>query len=244
MWIKEHNENDAEMIVDEKLENNEEDLVTAFLHNRRHGFRRTNPSFQAEPKSKEPQKNSSKTLQELFKNSSREKVPVRSNSTNHVPHRNNTNNSGFRENVTNNIHNSGSVKSVKRYCHYWNNSGNCTFRNCIFAHEKSPICNFDGKCHRKKCMYSHMKQTRPFLYNKQRISWPRTHPSPWTMAPPSQQTSSISSQTMPPPPPPRTTAPPPPPQTPYWSPPAPWAHLATNPWMVSRPGHMGMNTMY
>ena len=154
IWMKEHNENEkeTEIVVDEQLENNEEDLVTTFLQNRRRGFKRTSPSSPAEQKSKD--------------------------STHYVPNRNITNNSDSHRNIPNKSKSSG---STKRYCHFWNNSGNCTFRNCIFLHEKSPVCNFDGKCNRKKCMYSHMKQNRSFLAGNQRFhpsrtSWPRTPP--------------------------------------------------------------------
>ena len=55
IWIKEHNENEkeTEIVVDEQLENNEEDLVTTFLQNRRRGFKRKSPSSPAEQKSKD-----------------------------------------------------------------------------------------------------------------------------------------------------------------------------------------------
>ena len=58
-----------------------------------------------------------------------------------------------------------------RYCHYFNN-GSCRFeekygRKCIFSHEKAPICSFDGKCNRKKCMFSHVKEKKSSNINKE-----------------------------------------------------------------------------
>lgn len=48
------------------------------------------------------------------------------------------------------------------YCHYFSNFGKCTFeersgRKCKFTHEKAPMCTFDRKCNRQKCMFTHSK---------------------------------------------------------------------------------------
>ena len=61
-----------------------------------------------------------------------------------------------------------SDSSRVKYCHYWSNYGSCHFvsrtgRPCKFKHEKAPTCQFDGKCDRKMCMYTHMKQNVSFL---------------------------------------------------------------------------------
>ena len=55
-----------------------------------------------------------------------------------------------------------SSKDATKYCHYFNN-GTCHFeekyaRKCIFLHKKAPICSYDEKCNRKKCMFSHVKK--------------------------------------------------------------------------------------
>ena len=42
------------------------------------------------------------------------------------------------------------------YCHYFNNDKDCPFdEQCIFLHEESVKCKFDGVCERKLCMYKH-----------------------------------------------------------------------------------------
>ena len=139
----------------------------------------------------------------------------------------------FTENNSHKNFNSG--KSTQRFCHFWNNSGKCTFKNCIFAHEKSPVCKFDGHCNRKKCMFSHVKQNGSFLAGSRssqppRIVWPRMSPSPRTTGPPSPRVAAPSAPTR---------------SAQYWGQPrpAPWASW-TNPWMVSASGPMGMNTNY
>ena len=74
----------------------------------------------------------------------------------------------------------GNIENM-RYCHNWNNIGRCDYDNCKFAHETAPICNFDGTCTRKKCMYTHKKQNIHFLSQKfkpQLNPWP-TMPAPW-----------------------------------------------------------------
>ena len=68
-----------------------------------------------------------------------------------------------------------------RYCHNWNNLGRCDYDKCKFAHENAPVCNFDGTCRRKKCMFSHKKQNMHFLsqnYKPPLNPW-STMPAPW-----------------------------------------------------------------
>ena len=68
-----------------------------------------------------------------------------------------------------------------RYCHNWNNLGRCDYDNCKFTHENAPVCNFDGTCRRKKCMFSHKKQNMHFLsqnYKPPLNPW-STMPAPW-----------------------------------------------------------------
>ena len=140
----------------------------------------------------------------------------------------------FTENNSHKNFNSG--RSTRRFCHFWNNSGKSNYKNCIFAHERSPVCKFDGNCNRKKCMFSHVKQKVSFL-----ASNPQSQPSctVWTRMSPTPRTTASPS-------PPRvTTSLPPSPPTRYWGspPPAPWASW-TNPWMVSASGPRGMKTFY
>ena len=42
------------------------------------------------------------------------------------------------------------------YCHYFNNDKDCPFdEECIYLHEDSEPCKFNGICERKLCMYKH-----------------------------------------------------------------------------------------
>ena len=180
---------------DEQDKDNEEELVAAFLRNRRQA---TTGS-----KTKETPVNRKAT---------------RPPSTDNNSHKNFTND-----------------RSNRRFCHFWNNFRKCTFKNCIFAHEKSPVCKFDGHCNRKKCMFSHVKQNGSFLAGSRssqppRTVWPRMSPSPRTTGPPSPRVAAPSAPTR---------------SAQYWGQPrpAPWASW-TNPWMVSASGPMGMNTNY
>ena len=88
----------------------------------------------------------------------------------------------------------------KRYCQFWNNSGNCSYKNCKFLHEKALTCKYDGSCNRTKCMFFHVTQNGsssppPFLehpapawgpwgapWSQPQASWgqpPATWGSPW-----------------------------------------------------------------
>ena len=62
------------------------------------------------------------------------------------------------------------------YCHFFSNFGKCNFedkngRKCKFSHEKAPLCNFDGKCNRQKCMYAHSRA------NQQQKQSPQMNPN-------------------------------------------------------------------
>ena len=64
----------------------------------------------------------------------------------------------------NSSHSYAEQRRRKQYCHYFNNSGHCTFeektgQKCKFLHEKAPVCKFNGSCNRKKCMYSHSQSS-------------------------------------------------------------------------------------
>ena len=65
------------------------------------------------------------------------------------------------------VHNNSNEQRQKRvgFCHFWNNVGSCSYRNCKFSHEQAPICKFDGQCNRMKCMFKHIKQNGAFLAN-------------------------------------------------------------------------------
>ena len=206
IWLKEHNEEiktikptknkqsdteEKEVIEVEEIDE-EEDLVTAFLRNKRQGFSRVTPAAPSEQNTKQ---NSRYTPSEPPKPNDRKR-----SQNNHFSHNNRSQN-------------------TKKYCHYWNNAGTCSYQNCKFSHEKSPVCKFDGRCTRNKCMFTHQKQNKCFLAEKQR-------------APPSQ-TSQSSRQSIP------VWAQRSPPQ--YWSPPTPWTQWG-NPWSNSQV-QMGMGNI-
>ena len=166
-------------------EDDVDDPVNTYLRNMRNGFKRVNPTTAAEPNS---QRKPTESCPPPPKNTSNKQ------STAGVP-------GASRNNVEAKSNNRG-----KRYCHFWNNAGGCTFRNCIFEHEKAPLCNYDGKCNRKKCMFSHVKQDMTFLENG-----PHSPSYPAGPFPPQQ-----GWPAMPPP---------------FWgAPPAPWAQQWGNPW--------------
>ena len=201
MWLKQHKEDNeknktqntgnpepADANDDNDDEDSEDPLdpVEAFLANRRRGFARTNPAAPPQPKNK-TKPNEPRAPPTVAP------APAQSPDPTPAPTDRET-----------------SRNSSKRYCHFWNNSGNCTFRNCIFLHEKAPFCNYDGQCNRNKCMFSHKKQNKSFLFN-----------------PTSNPRSRSAGQNAPPPPP------------PYWGAPPPWAQWG-NPWMMAGPrGNQG-----
>ena len=184
---------DDDDVVEVEDEDDINDPVNTFLRNMRKGFKRASPAAPPEPKPQRPHNKEKSAPKKDITKDKTESTPkdVRSKVE--------TNNSG------------------KKYCHYWNNSGKCSFRNCIFAHEKSPVCNYDGNCNRKKCMFSHSKQNKTFLANRHQS--PRSHPTGPYPPPPLQEWA--------------TASPPP-----YWGPPAPWAQWG-NPWAMT--GFMGNN---
>ena len=47
-------------------------------------------------------------------------------------------------------------KTMKIFCHYFNNGKDCPFdEQCIFAHEDAKDCLFGNDCERMKCMFKH-----------------------------------------------------------------------------------------
>ena len=54
-----------------------------------------------------------------------------------------------------------STNSVRgKYCHYYVNTGKCTFeaktgKKCKFEHKRAPMCIFGINCARPKCQFSH-----------------------------------------------------------------------------------------
>ena len=190
IWLKEHSEEEkrstkpsknkhsdvAEKEVLEVEENDEgEDPVSVFLRNKRNGFSRVSPAAPSQPNSLQNHLERAKHL--YTKNTQKDY-----SSHNNFPHR------------------SSQSQNTKKYCHYWNNVGTCSYRNCKFSHEKSPVCKFDGRCTRIKCMFTHQRQNKSFLAEKQRAPPSRTskssHPAPpvWATRSPQQ----------------------------HWSPPTPW----------------------
>ena len=193
IWVKQHSKDNTNTretknkpvnVEEEILDDNDqdEDPVTVFLRNRRQGYSRVSPAASPEPNVR---LNHSKT----FKKSER-KVSFNTSS----------NKDEYSKNRYQQRWSESRPQNNKKYCHYWNNAGTCSYRNCRFLHEKSPDCKFDGRCTRNKCMFSHLKQNKGFLAESHRAPSSRTagysRPSPPVWA-----TGSA-------------------PQ--YWGPPAPW----------------------
>ena len=116
-----------ENIEDEDGENFEQQL----LANKIRGFRRTGPSQPAERN-----KGSGKTDPKPSFAAVTAKNGVANNESERAP--------------------APPTNTPKLYCHYFNNSGNCSHGNkCKFVHSKAPVCSFDANCNRKKCMFQH-----------------------------------------------------------------------------------------
>ena len=130
------NDDDIE-IVDEEDELDIEASYQEWLKDsRRRGFKRTNPSSSAE------RMTNAKPYPK--------KTNAESTSQSKPPHKNPE----------------GNGTNFVRYCHSWNNLGNCTYDGCKFVHESAPICGYDGNCSRPKCMFTHKKQNMNFLSKK------------------------------------------------------------------------------
>ena len=135
-------------IVEDQDEDGLEALVKSVVDNKASGYRRSNPSAAAEIV-KEPT----------------------NKSPNNDPHKETTQT----QVESPNIEKVRSPSQKVRYCHFFSNFGYCKFeeeqgRKCKFIHKKAPICKYDGKCNREKCMFSHTKKQainmssqRPFL---------------------------------------------------------------------------------
>ena len=47
----------------------------------------------------------------------------------------------------------------KLYCHFFNNGKTCPYaERCVFMHEASKFCRYDGMCERELCMFKHRKE--------------------------------------------------------------------------------------
>ena len=181
IWLEEHGENrttekpsyskvtsskpseeDEDILVEENIEG--EDPLTVLLRNGRRGFSRVSPAAPPLPNSSY---NKSKTTNKAGKNVSFKTSSYNEESANKRP-------------SVSQGHN------TKKYCHYWNNGGMCSYKNCRFLHEKSPVCKFDGRCTRNKCMFSHVTQNKSFLSERRasRTSWSSQQSPPvWAQAP-------------------------------------------------------------
>ena len=122
-------------------------LVKSSIETRKSGFKRSNPAAAAEAqknKAPEPQPNKAESGAQKHGDKKHSKADE------HIKE-------AFAEDVDK------LLKSHRvSYCHYFSNFGRCNFkernaRKCKFGHEKAPMCSFDRKCNREKCMYTHSK---------------------------------------------------------------------------------------
>ena len=163
IWLKEKgNYNKNEDVSDNTVEEQDDfEEVAEIVKNKTRGFRRVTPAATSE---------NQKVRKNNISNTNKTSAPVTSVS--------------FSAAKTNNL---STPNQIKRFCHFWNNVGKCTYQNCKFLHEKAPLCKYDGKCNRTKCMFSHVNQNSSFLFNRQQVSpptqswhpWGPWRPSPW-----------------------------------------------------------------
>jgi hypothetical protein len=89
------------------------------------------------------------------------------------------------------------TNTPKHYCHYFNNSGNAHGKLCKFLHSKAPVCSFDAKCNRQKCMFQHTPKSS-FLGRSPPPYFtpppPPPHMSPWTWMFPQMDPNMFQSQ--------------------------------------------------
>ena len=152
-------ENDEIAIIEEEgidndIDDEETELIFQnYLQNlKKSGFRRTNPGEQAEPQRMKSLKCIACNFIARDDNEFKEHLKFKHT----VDIREKMNKKG--QNL--------------KFCHYWNNYGNCTFesrngRPCKFQHKNAPRCKFDGNCDRKFCMFVHKNQNMSFLLNAQ-----------------------------------------------------------------------------
>ena len=174
IWLKENTKEtnntetahvDAEVIVETKEgeeESDDSEEEAEFIGNKHRGFKRTNPAASAEARKNDPK---------IAPKNAAKKAP--SNAPKNPPR--------FRQAPppAPTTQPASSNATNKRYCHFWNNVGKCTFQNCKFLHEKAPVCKFDGNCNRAKCMFSHVKQNVSFLVKGRQSSPPQPSASTW-----------------------------------------------------------------
>ena len=57
------------------------------------------------------------------------------------------------------MHMKNHLNRGSKKCHYYNNDLVCPFQEmgCMFIHEDSPLCRFDGKCSKRLCSFKHRK---------------------------------------------------------------------------------------
>ena len=126
-------------IVSEQDEDGLDTLVASALENRKAGFSRVNPTTYAEKVNKKkddiPAPKTRDTEEDGIKAVPQQEQPKEANK----------------------------IKDDNNFCHYFSNLGHCVFeertgKKCKFSHVKAPVCNFDGKCTRGKCMFSHTRK--------------------------------------------------------------------------------------
>ena len=134
MALEKQKAKDAELeIVDDQDEDGLDVLVQSSIENKNKGFKRVGPTTYAEKVN----------IEVKTKNFQAEKTVNPANITTRV-----------------------NTKQKVQYCHFYSNFGKCMFEEttgnrCKFSHQKAPTCNYDGKCNRKKCMFSHVSQMTP-----------------------------------------------------------------------------------
>ena len=166
-----------------------DEIFQRFINNRSRGFKRTSPATDSVPNNQNQQKAfncetcgyQAEGKSQLNDHITRvHKITRRAENRTQVPRSQSPQTKAPQSQVNNS-------KEQRRplYCHFWNNYGSCHFegkngRPCKFEHKTAPKCNFDGRCNRNACMFTHQKQNMDFLGDSNRgVRPPPPPPQPW-----------------------------------------------------------------
>ena len=157
---------DSELeIVEDQDEDGLDTLVQSSVENRNNGYKRANPSTFAEKAKGVKSKNADSDKNRGTANQAN--INNQGNTNNQADPNNQANNHNqAKANNQSNTNNNFNARRAVQYCHYFSNFGKCmheeaTGYKCKFTHQKAPLCNFDGRCNRNKCMFSHVNQMTP-----------------------------------------------------------------------------------